>query len=107
MIVVEFGNTDSDAVLLLGKYQIFRANTVAIQGFSIESIDSDNTNFNVKVLTSIDGKNTYLTTTPYETVSDGMRQYDCLAIGQNHSLLIKGAFHITALVLVFSKNGNR
>ena len=107
MIVVEFGDTDSDAVLLLGKYQIFRANTVAIQGFSIESIDSDNTNFNVKVLTSIDGKNTYLTTTPYETVSDSMRQYDCLAIGQNHSLLIKGAFHITALVLVFSKNGNR
>jgi hypothetical protein len=107
MAIVEYGDYNSDAVLLLGKYQIFRANTVAIQGFTIESIDSDNANFKVKVLTSIDGKNPYLTYDPHEEVADGIRQYDCLSIGQNHSLLIKGAFHITALVLVFSKNGNR
>lgn len=107
IINTEFGANASDAVLLLGKYQIFRANTVAIQGFTIESIDSDNTNFSVKVLTSIDGKNPSLVSTPYETVDVGIRQYDCLAIGQNHSLLIKGAFHVTALVAVFSKNGNR
>ena len=107
MIVVEYGDTESDAVLLLGKYQIFRAHTVAVQGMTIESIDTDNTGFSVKVLTSLDGKNAAITTTPYETVGDGIRSYDCLVIGQNHSLLIKGAFHITAIVIVFTKNGNR
>lgn len=103
----EFADITSDAVLLLGKYQIFRANYVGIQGFTVESLDADNTNFSVQVLTSIDGKNTYLTTDPYEEIKDNIRLYSCLATGQNHSLLLKGAFHVVAIVLVFTNEGNR
>lgn len=103
----DFGNFNSDAVLILGKYQVFRANTVAVQGFTIETIDAVNTDFEAKVLTSADGKNTSIITTPYETVEPNMRSYDCLVIGQNHSLRIKGSFHMVGLLMIFTKNGNR
>lgn len=103
----DFGDATADSVLIMGKYQVFRLNTVAVQGFTIETIDDVNTDFSVKVLTSQDGKNTDSVTIPYETIVPNMRDYDCLAVGQNHSLLIKGAFHMVGLLLIFTKFGNR
>lgn len=107
MAALEYGDITADAVILLGKYQVFRANLVTLQQFVLETIDSDDNDFSVKVLTSYDGKNTGLITTPYETVSASQRQYRCTATGVNHSLLIKGAFHLASLFMVFSKHGNR
>jgi len=103
----EYGVYNTDAVLFLGKYQLFRLNTLAIQEFTFETIDSNNTNFTTRVLTSIDGKNTYATVTPYEEVADNLRTYYCLTIGYNHTLRIKGGFHLVGVVITFSKNGNR
>lgn len=104
---LEYPNKTADAVLILGKYQIFRANTLSVQELTIETIDSDNSNFDLRLLTSLDGKNFDLVTVPHEIVSNDMRQYYCLATGQNHSLEIRGSFHIVGVVLVFAKNGNR
>lgn len=103
----EYGLHNTDAVLFLGKYQLLRLNTLAIQEFTIESIDSDNTDFEVAVLTSIDGKNTYSTSVPYEEVVPNLRTYYCLTIGYNHTIRIKGGFHMVGMVITFSKNGNR
>jgi hypothetical protein len=96
----------TDSVLLLGKYQIFRANTLTLQGFTLETIDLGDTTFNTQVLTSYDGKNIGLTTTPYEIIHENLREYKCLASGANHSLLISGNFHLAAAVFTFTKHGN-
>jgi hypothetical protein len=107
LISTEFGDTTSDSVLLMGKYQMFRANVVTLQGASVEVIDEDNANFSLTVLTSLDGKNTGLVTNPYEIAAPGIRGYNCLVTGQNHSLLFKGSFHMAGLILIFTNAGNR
>jgi len=103
----EYPATNSEAVLILGKYQLVRAKTVGVQGFTLETIDDDNTNFNVRLLTSLDGKNTSFEKVPFETVVENMRQYDVLSIGANHSIRIKGAFHLVGFLLVFTIESNR
>jgi hypothetical protein len=106
-INTEYDSFAADAVLLLGKYQILRANWVTLQGFTVEAIDDYDYNFTVQVQTSYDGKTVGRTIIPRETISPRIRKYDCITTGSNHSILIKGAFHLVAAVLVFSKHGNR
>jgi len=103
----DYQNYNADAVLLMGKYQVFRANTLAVQGFTVETIESGNNDFSVGVLTSLDGKNFQPAITPYEVISDNIREYYCMTIGQNHAIKFNGSFHIVGLVVIFTKNGNR
>ena len=103
----DYGLFASDAVLLLGKYQLSRANLTTMQGLAVDMIDATNTNFSLELLTSYDGKTYGSKITPYVTVYPEFRSYQCVATGVNHSILIKGSFHITSLVLTFTVNGNR
>ena len=103
---LEYGSFNADAVLLLGKYQILRANLVTTQEFTLETIDNTNNDFTVAIWTTYDGKTVALKTVPYEVISSRIRTYYATVTGSNHSLLIKGAFHLTAIVIKFSQHGN-
>jgi hypothetical protein len=107
LVDFEFPARDSESVLILGKYQLVRAKTVSIQEFTLETIEEDNTNFDVKLLTSLDGKNTAFIKTPYETIVPNMRQYLVRSVGANHSIRIKGSFHLVGLLITFVMESNR
>lgn len=107
LLVIDYGNFNSDAVIILGKYQITRNSTLSIQSISIESIDIEDTDFELDILTSDDGKNTSLVTTPEPVSTSNLKTYEPRVTGANHSLRIKGAFHLVGVVLVFTKHGSR
>lgn len=103
----DYLNHNGESVVILGKYQMIRNKLLAIQEFTVETIESDNSNFIVRVLTSLDGKNFDVIKTPYEIVDQNIRNYYCTSIGTNHSFRFKGAFHLVGMVLVFTIDSNR
>lgn len=94
-----------EGVLILGKYQFSRSNLLGIDELLVESIDQSD-DFQLTLLTSIDGKNITFTTNPYLKNSTGvLREYQTSQVGKNHSLVLKNTFHITDLQMVFHVHG--
>lgn len=105
--VVDFTVTSagSNGVLLLGKYQYVRARLITLDTIDLENVQVG-VAFSCTILTSVDGKNIYSTTTPTLLNGDGkLRRYGSRATGINHSLLLQGAWHIESNVLVFNTHG--
>jgi len=108
VVTVDFniGHALSQGTLLLGKYQHVRARMMTLDTIALESTRSGQ-NFDVTVLTALDGKNT-VKSTPALTYSSGLtREYGCRATGINHSLLVQGGFIMDSVVLQFHINGKR
>lgn len=94
--VVNFDSvhTDDEGVLILGKYQFVREHLLSMQEINIENVDPDY-NFDLKILSSYDGKNVFSITSPYLAKNSGLyRKYNSTVQGLNHSLLLQGTFHI-------------
>lgn len=108
LAVWDFGNYSAEGVFILGKYQLTRTQTCTLQGLSLESMDTENTNLAVKVLTTLDGKTITGKMTPAEA-SRGtkIRDYNCRATGENHSIVIKGAFNLVSVLIILSRGGRR
>jgi hypothetical protein len=104
----DVGNTNSNAVLILGKYQLVRTNTMTIEAVKLEDTDIDNTNFAVSILSSQNGK-TWSSNTPATLIESDRdyRKYGCRATALNHSVLIEGAFNLVTMTLVVHKHGRR
>lgn len=104
----DIGNTNSEAVLIMGKYQLVRTNTMTLEAVKLEDTDVDNANFAVTALSSHNGK-TISTVTPMtlkESAAD-YREYGCRVTALNHSILIEGAFNLVSMNLVVHKHGRR
>jgi hypothetical protein len=106
--ILDYGNFASDAVLILGKYQLTRSRMSNFLGFNVETIDASNANFNVHVLTTLDGKTDAIVSQPYEQVKAAkVRNYLCKVVGANHSIVFKGAFNLSSILLTLSQHGKR
>lgn len=102
---LSYDTTGSAGVVICGKYQMDRNRYINLQTLSLESIKT-NSSLNVKVMTTIDGKNNVSITTPYLAINQGTyREYACRASGMNHSIMISGAFHMNSLELKFTDAG--
>ena len=102
------GNFNSDAVLMLGKFQLTRAREVTLQETTIENIDVVNPNFLFKVYTAFDGKNFARISTPVQTHEEGLvRTYKSVLVGMNHTLGFFGSFDMVSVLLNFTQHGVR
>lgn len=93
--------TGDVGVLVLGKYQFSRANLLCLDEIAIENIEPGS-DFELVLLTSLDGKNTKYTSRPFNDINQGQfRHYQTDKTGKNHSLVAKNTFNISSLQLVF------
>ncbi|MCX8502063.1 MAG: hypothetical protein ORO03_10280, partial [Alphaproteobacteria bacterium] len=104
---VNIGNTyNSQAKLILGRYQYIRARLLQFDELLLSSVY---TSTSVKIIPSITGQPSNLpVVTPYTvTISSTLRKYLARAIGKNISLLIQGDFDLTSGELTFNVDGKR
>jgi hypothetical protein len=96
----------SDAVMILGKYQLDRGKALQLHTVEVENIKAG-TNFSMKALPSLDGKNT--TTVPLPSVEEAgfLRTFNTRLSAKNFSLLMTGTFSLNSLILTFSATGRR
>lgn len=102
-------------VLVLGKFQYARSRFLCLDEVSIESaqlsslVSPSNRNFSVLAIPTLDGK-TFQTAQPlYEVIDSStgaVMSYNSTAEGRNVSLLIKGAFDLTSVELMFHLGGD-
>lgn len=105
--VFDYGDFTSEAVIIFGKYQLTRNSLVAIQEIEVESINTHNDNFDLSLMSSLDGKNVdYPLITPYKTYdSNNVKKYLANNVAINHSILIEGAFNLVSLTLSATQEG--
>jgi hypothetical protein len=107
--VVDFNEYSalSNGCLILGKYQFVRARLLVLDGITIENIPVQS-NFSLEVMTSLEGKSVSFITSPYlASRNDTQHKYLSRLEGTNHSLLLKGGFHLESGILIFSLGGKR
>lgn len=98
-------STNSNGVLLCGKYQFIRDRMVHLESVDIDSV-YPNRNFNIYDLATIDGKNFRPPVAGTVKSSTGFaRSYFFNVAGLNHSLLMVGAFYLSSLVMAFKLGG--
>lgn len=101
----DLNHTDDEGVIVLGKYQFVRERMIQMDEINIENINED-ANFSVALLSSINGKTISSVSVPFLSLSvDGYRQYKSDKVAKNHSLAIKGTFHIHTLEMFFHVHG--
>lgn len=98
----------SDSVLILGKFQLIRSRLVTMDHISLESVDTAS-DFSVLLVTSLDGKSPIHTPLQLSAnkSSEKFREYPAHATGVNHSLVLKGKFHLNSFLLNMHVNGRR
>lgn len=103
----DIGATNSNGVLVLGKYQYVRTRVLQLQGVELENVNAGAT-FSLYDLPSFDGKNYETPVEGYLNASSGkFRGYLFHTTALNHSLLCKGNFHLHSGVLTFNVGGGR
>jgi hypothetical protein len=103
--IIAYDTTGSNGTAIFGKYQLDRNHYIGMQEIHLESVKYGNT-LNVKLMSSIDGTNTFITLPVLDPKSNGtVRRYGCRATGVNHSVALTGAFHLNSLILKFCDEG--
>lgn len=108
VVVVDFSiaSPSLNGTMILGKYQFVRQRLLQLDQITLESVRA-NQEFELTVMTSLDGKNT-VNVTPTLMYSSGLtREYGCREIGKNISLLFQGGFILDSLVLQFNIHAKR
>lgn len=100
-------DTSSNGCLVIGKFQYVRARNLILDEVVIEDV-YDNTEFTLRIMTSLYGKTITSVVAPVLGFTSGQQnKYLCRQEGQNHSLLLTGQFHIESGLLVFNVGGKR
>tara|TARA_Y100001963_G_scaffold52211_1_gene73084 strand:+ start:25253 stop:26980 length:1728 start_codon:yes stop_codon:yes gene_type:complete len=96
----------SDSVLLLGKYQLRRSSFIELQELVLEN-PTLGSNFSCRALPSLDGKNASSQVVPYELYKSTniVKYLFDGAVGENVSVVLKGAFNLVTFVVTASLNG--
>lgn len=106
---------DSEAVscILLGKFQFSRNNFIQLEEIEVEVSQSEEEfgsppNFIVRLYPTLDGKTflTPITPTEINATTELLRSYRTHTTAKNFSLMIKGAFDISTVQLVFNVHGS-
>jgi hypothetical protein len=95
---------ETKGVILLCKYQYARSRMLQLHSIDIENIY--NSNFFLKVYTTLDGKNGTWST-PYDNSGymEENKEYLTDVVGVNHSILACGNFKLNTLQLTYSIHG--
>lgn len=104
-VVMSYDTTGAQGTVILGKYQFDRNRYVTLQEVHLESIRKDSV-LDVRLLSTIDGKNTRTESTYLATNLDTYRRYNANAFGLNHSIVISGGFNLHSVVLKLSDSGS-
>lgn len=100
--------TGNNGVVVFGKYQYVRERDIVLDTVEIENINED-ANFELVHQVSINGNTTKWSNTATLVESDGQyRRYHTkhpYRTGKNHSLAMKGTFHVSNLKLGFHIDG--
>lgn len=108
LAVWDYGNFNSDAVAIFGKYQLTRGQLCTFEELVVEDVDASNTNFAVKIFATLDGKTVTSGATPTNsTLASKMRKYNARITGVNISFAVKGAFNLVSFLLTISRHGRR
>lgn len=104
----DLGNLTNKGVFLLGKFQHVRNNVITHQKTDVESVELGS-NFSISVVLTLDGKTLEapLVTTPIQAPTGRTGTWACRATGVNFSLLCKGSFNLTSIVLQYTIGGSR
>lgn len=105
VVTMSYNVTGSYGVLILGKYQYYRAQYLQLTNIELETIKAT-ASVSVNVLSSVDGKNTTPAPTTLRKAAGTYRSYGCRTTGVNHSIVIVGAFLMNSLILTFQNMGN-
>ncbi len=97
-------DTTDTGVFLFGKYQYVRSRDLALTKVTVENVFGANT-ITVADLASLDGKTSTKTLGYLSETNGTQKQYLFDTVGKNHSILIKGAVHLTNMVLEFFPYG--
>lgn len=93
-------------VLILGKYQYVRSRLLQIDQIDLQNVY--NNNFSCKIRTELNGMvGQWENLFDQSTAGTLEKVYFTRAIGVNHSILLKGNFNLTSLVLYFNVHGRR
>jgi hypothetical protein len=114
-VITGGGQYKHSGVLLLGKFQLVRNNLLQLEEIEIESTQSTTVlaaptdqQFQVITLPSLNGKTFSTPITPYkDTASSGPWIHYLVpqSVAVNHSILVKDAFDINTLQLIFTVHG--
>jgi hypothetical protein len=106
LAIMDFGDFSADAVLLMGKYQMFRNHAISIHGITVETIDTAINSFKCSLISTLDGL-TYQAAQEIaqQAGNSDVRQYNCRSTAVNHSILFEGSFNMVSLLLALSKHG--
>lgn len=108
LAMLDYGNYTSDAVLILGKYQLTRTQLLTLHEVAVETIDNANTNFKVSAVSVIPEPTTVTTNiTQLSETFPTAKTYSCRLTGLMHSLIVEGAFNLVSVTFRFSKAGRR
>lgn len=103
IVTIDFdaGVDTHEGVLMLGKFQVVRNSDFTLHALELESVAADFTSFDVRILTSYDGKTiNSLVTEPLEVlVADNLRVFESRVTGVNHTILVKGSFSLCTIML--------
>jgi hypothetical protein len=108
LVDISLENINSSGVIILGKYQYVRSRLLMLEQVDLENV-YDPLTTTCHTIRTLDGKQPL---TPIEGVvnesSSSLNQsYNFRATGMNHSILVKGAFHLVSIVLTFNVAGAR
>lgn len=103
---VDSSASTHQGVLVLGKFQYVRSRFLALDEISIEG---EFPNVEIAVLPSLDGKTFEASVTPTFVASSaaGLKEFTCRTEAKNQTVVIKGAFSIDCMELVFHPGGGR
>jgi hypothetical protein len=98
----ELTQLDCSGVAILGKYQYIRERLLQINEIEVNSIP-ENSNFSLKILSSFDGTTLLPAVTPFlAKISGKFRKYLCDSWGKNHSIVAKGSFDLSSILLTMN-----
>jgi len=105
---LDFTATAGNSVLWLGKYQATRNALLELHEIDVESIPNNNTAFDIKVLSSINGKDISSVVTPVVIDNAGeSRHFGVTSEAKNHILALLGSFNLTTVEITASLGARR
>lgn len=97
-----------EGVAVLGKYQFVRERFCSIQELELENIPETPANFDVFLLSSINGRTIDRISEPYLYINeDTYRRYLSNVEGKNHSIACVGDFYLSSLEMKFHITSHR
>lgn len=103
-----FNHSGANGVAVLGRYKLTRGHLCTLTGIDIQGT-FPNEGLTVSDVHTLNGVDRVATLQPVTLLNSGdvTRKYGVRAVGENHSIVLEGNFHLVSLVLSMTQNGRR